>query len=186
MSQPLQPGACRDVVRRHVGSWIVESSDSKVAGKVGYAPVKNTENSGWLWSWNLGINAESDSKEQAWEFLKWATSKEYAKLVGSTSAGPRLLPEPESPPTRSPSTSRPAGSSPVDRPDHVRGRSQAAGCQTAAVGGHPVRHHSRVPRRRQPDLPADRRLHRGPKTTKLALNQGQEIAQRASENQKKG
>jgi sorbitol/mannitol transport system substrate-binding protein len=64
----------------------VESSDSKVAGKVGYvrAPVKETKDSGWLWSWNLGINAESDSKEQSWEFLKWATSKEYAKLVGST------------------------------------------------------------------------------------------------------
>jgi ABC-type glycerol-3-phosphate transport system substrate-binding protein len=91
----------------------VESSDSKVAGKVGYvrAPVKETEDSGWLWSWNLGINAESDTKEQAWEFLKWATSKEYAKLVGSPSAGPRLLRERASPPTRSLSTSRLAVSS---------------------------------------------------------------------------
>ena len=91
----------------------VESSDSKVAGKVGYvrAPVKDTENSGWLWSWNLGINAESDSKEQAWEFLKWATSK-YAKLVGSTLGWSKTPPGTRSPPTRSPSTSRPAGSSP--------------------------------------------------------------------------
>ena len=49
----------------------VESSDSKVAGKVGYvrAPIKETENSGWLWSWNLGINAESDSPELALQFL---------------------------------------------------------------------------------------------------------------------
>ena len=63
----------------------VESSRVKVAGKVGYvrAPVNETTDSGWLWSWNLGINAESDSKDQAWEFLRWATSKEYAKLVGS-------------------------------------------------------------------------------------------------------
>jgi sorbitol/mannitol transport system substrate-binding protein len=63
----------------------VESKDSKVAGKVGYvrAPVVMTKNSGWLWSWNLGINAESKNKDAAWQFLKWATSKEYAHLVGS-------------------------------------------------------------------------------------------------------
>ncbi|HET9872588.1 MAG TPA: sugar ABC transporter substrate-binding protein [Propionibacteriaceae bacterium] len=63
----------------------VESDQSKVAGKVGYvrAPVAETKDSGWLWSWNLGINAESEHKEAAWEFLKWATSKEYVKLVGT-------------------------------------------------------------------------------------------------------
>ena len=39
----------------------VESSGVK--GKVGYvrAPVKETTDSGWLWSWNLGISAESDA-----------------------------------------------------------------------------------------------------------------------------
>jgi sorbitol/mannitol transport system substrate-binding protein len=63
----------------------VESADSKVAGKVGYvrAPVVKTKDSGWLWSWNLGINAESKNTAAAWEFVKWATSKEYAQLVGS-------------------------------------------------------------------------------------------------------
>jgi sorbitol/mannitol transport system substrate-binding protein len=63
----------------------VESDQSKVAGKVGYvrAPVAETKDAGWLWSWNLGINAESEHKEAAWEFLKWATSKEYVKLVGT-------------------------------------------------------------------------------------------------------
>jgi sorbitol/mannitol transport system substrate-binding protein len=63
----------------------VESKNSKVAGKVGYvrAPVVETKDSGWLWSWNLGINAESEHPKEAWEFLKWATSKDYAKLVGS-------------------------------------------------------------------------------------------------------
>ncbi|MET0693087.1 MAG: sugar ABC transporter substrate-binding protein [Propionibacteriaceae bacterium] len=63
----------------------VESKNSKVAGKVGYvrAPVVETKDSGWLWSWNLGINAESQHKDAAWQFLKWATSKEYAKLVGT-------------------------------------------------------------------------------------------------------
>jgi sorbitol/mannitol transport system substrate-binding protein len=56
-----------------------------VKGKVGYvrAPVKETTDSGWLWSWNLGISAESDSQDAAWEFVRWATSKEYLNLVGS-------------------------------------------------------------------------------------------------------
>ena len=61
----------------------VESSGVK--GKVGYvrAPVKETTDSGWLWSWNLGISAESDEQDAAWEFVRWATSKEYLNLVGS-------------------------------------------------------------------------------------------------------
>jgi sorbitol/mannitol transport system substrate-binding protein len=61
----------------------VESSPVK--GKVGYvrAPVNKTTDSGWLWSWNLGISAESDSQDAAWQFVRWATSKEYLNLVGS-------------------------------------------------------------------------------------------------------
>jgi len=39
--------------------------------------------SGWLWSWNLGISSRSDSQDAAWEFVRWATSKEYLNLVGS-------------------------------------------------------------------------------------------------------
>lgn len=64
---------------------VEDPANSQVSGKVGYvrAPVVETENAGWLWSWNLGINAESDKKDAAWEFVKWATSKEYAELVGS-------------------------------------------------------------------------------------------------------
>ena len=62
----------------------VEADTSQVKGKVGYvrAPVKETKNSGWLWSWNLGINASSDKQDAAWEFVRWATSKDYAQLVG--------------------------------------------------------------------------------------------------------
>jgi sorbitol/mannitol transport system substrate-binding protein len=64
---------------------VEDPKNSKVAGKVGYvrAPIEKTKDSGWLWSWNLGINAESKHKDAAWQFLKWATSKEYANLVGS-------------------------------------------------------------------------------------------------------
>jgi len=64
---------------------VEDPKNSKVAGKVGYvrAPVARTTDSGWLWSWNLGINANSRHADQAWEFVKWATSKDYAQLVGS-------------------------------------------------------------------------------------------------------
>ncbi|MDN5724726.1 MAG: sugar ABC transporter substrate-binding protein [Propionibacteriales bacterium] len=63
----------------------LESESSAVKGKVGYvrAPVEKTENSGWLFSWNLAISNESDSKDAAWEFVKWASSKEYVELVGN-------------------------------------------------------------------------------------------------------
>ena len=91
----------------------VESSGVK--GKVGYvrAPVKETTDSGWLWSWNLGISAESDEQDAAWEFVRWATSKEYLNLVGSQlgwARAPHRAPGSRS--TRSLSTRRPAVSSP--------------------------------------------------------------------------
>jgi sorbitol/mannitol transport system substrate-binding protein len=61
----------------------LEADGSPVAGKVGYvaAPTVETEQSGWLWSWNLGINAESEHPDAAWEFVSWATSKQYQELV---------------------------------------------------------------------------------------------------------
>ena len=63
----------------------LEAADSPVAGKVGYAyaPVKETDQSGWLWSWNLAIPATTDKLDEAWTFVRWATSKEYLQLVGN-------------------------------------------------------------------------------------------------------
>lgn len=67
-----------------VAASILEADDSPVKGKMGYAhmPVNKTEESGWLWSWNLAIPSSTKNQEQAQDFVKWATSKEYAKLVG--------------------------------------------------------------------------------------------------------
>jgi len=65
----------------------LESADqSSVAGKVGYAhaPTMKTEESGWLWAWNLAIPETSKNQDAAWEFVSWATSKEYIDLVGTT------------------------------------------------------------------------------------------------------
>ncbi len=64
----------------------VESKeDSKVVGKNGYvqAPTQETEHSGWLYSWSLGIPKTSQNVDAAWKFMSWMTDKDYMKLVGN-------------------------------------------------------------------------------------------------------
>ena len=67
-----------------VAASMLEAADSPVKGKMGYAhmPVNKTDESGWLWSWNLAVPASTKNKDAAIKFVKWATSKEYIKLVG--------------------------------------------------------------------------------------------------------
>jgi sorbitol/mannitol transport system substrate-binding protein len=67
-----------------VAASMLEADDSPVKGKMGYAhmPVNKTKESGWLWSWNLAVPATTKNKDAAIKFVKWATSKEYIKLVG--------------------------------------------------------------------------------------------------------
>ena len=67
-----------------VAASMLEAADSPVKGKMGYAhmPVNKTQESGWLWSWNLAVPASTKNKDAAIKFVKWATSKEYIKLVG--------------------------------------------------------------------------------------------------------
>ncbi len=64
----------------------LEADDSAVKGKVGYVVAphqKMTANTSWLWNWSMGINPKaSPEKQQAvFEFMLWATSKEYIKLT---------------------------------------------------------------------------------------------------------
>ncbi len=61
----------------------LEAEGSPVAGKIGYAPapVKETDFSGWLWTWSWGIQAASEKQDAAWEFISWASSQEYEELV---------------------------------------------------------------------------------------------------------
>ncbi|SDI59527.1 carbohydrate ABC transporter substrate-binding protein, CUT1 family [Arthrobacter subterraneus] len=61
----------------------LEAEGSPVAGKIGYAaaPVKETDSSGWLWTWSWGIQAASQKQDAAWEFISWASSQEYEELV---------------------------------------------------------------------------------------------------------
>jgi sorbitol/mannitol transport system substrate-binding protein len=61
-----------------------DPSSSKVVGKSGYAsaPVQQTRNSGWLYSWSLAIPKSSPNKQAAWDFMSWMTNKRYIKMVG--------------------------------------------------------------------------------------------------------
>src|SRR4030088_2236575 len=50
-----------------------------------YAPIKEKPDSGWLWAWAFAMEANSKNKPAAYEFMKWATSKDYVNLVGGKS-----------------------------------------------------------------------------------------------------
>jgi sorbitol/mannitol transport system substrate-binding protein len=50
-----------------------------------YAPTKDKPDSGWLWAWAFAMEANSKNKPAAYEFMKWATSKDYVNLVGQKS-----------------------------------------------------------------------------------------------------
>jgi sorbitol/mannitol transport system substrate-binding protein len=72
-----------------VAAGILESADSPVKGKIGYAlaPTKDTPASGWLWSWALALPTGAKNPDAAWQFMSWATSKDYIKLAGTKLAG---------------------------------------------------------------------------------------------------
>jgi sorbitol/mannitol transport system substrate-binding protein len=63
----------------------LEADGSPVKGKIGYAaaPVVETPSSGWLYAWSWSIEQASTNKGNAWEFISWASSKQYEQLVGS-------------------------------------------------------------------------------------------------------
>lgn len=62
----------------------LEAPDSPVRGKLGYAPapIVETDSAGWLYAWSWAIQAASEKQQNAWEFISWASSKEYEELVG--------------------------------------------------------------------------------------------------------
>jgi sorbitol/mannitol transport system substrate-binding protein len=66
-------------------SFISDPKQSKVADKVAFAqaPVAVTpKGANWLWAWSLAIPASSQKGDAAQKFIRWATSKDYVKLVG--------------------------------------------------------------------------------------------------------
>jgi len=75
-------------------SSIEDPASSTVAGQNGYAPapVMDTEDAGWLYSWSLAIPSTSDHKDAAWDFVSWMTNKEYIELVGERFGWERVPP----------------------------------------------------------------------------------------------
>jgi sorbitol/mannitol transport system substrate-binding protein len=79
----------------------LEAADSKVRGKLGYVAAphdKLAKNTAWLWNWTMGINPKTSQakKDAAFQFILWATSKDYIKRTlevdstgGSTPAASR-------------------------------------------------------------------------------------------------
>lgn len=66
---------------------IMDPKQSQVYEKTGFAkaPIDVTpRGAAWAWSWALAIPATSHKQDVAKSFLKWATSKDYVKLVGET------------------------------------------------------------------------------------------------------
>ncbi|WP_177155020.1 ABC transporter substrate-binding protein [Glycomyces harbinensis] len=75
-------------------SILEDPNSSDAAGKMAYvpAPVVETDSSGWLWAWSLAIPESSQSKDAAWEFMAWATGKDYMHLVGEELGWTRVPP----------------------------------------------------------------------------------------------
>ena len=63
--------------------FLFDSKQNSKADQMGiaYAPTKVKSPSGWLWAWAFAIESTSKNKPAALEFVKWATSKDYALLV---------------------------------------------------------------------------------------------------------
>ncbi len=64
----------------------LESAESAVRGKVGYAMAPHQElktNTSWLWNWAMGVNPNSSQakKEAVFDFMIWATSKDFVQMT---------------------------------------------------------------------------------------------------------
>src|SRR5713226_6690112 len=67
--------------------YLVDPNQSKVADKVAFAPApiaKTATGQQWLWSWALAVPVSSTHPNEAKQFIQWATSKDYIKLVAHT------------------------------------------------------------------------------------------------------
>ncbi len=81
----FQEGKCGIWVDATVAaSALTDPKESSVADDVGFAMAPGTgrdKQSNWLWAWALAVPADSNSIDEAKEFVAWATSPEYTELV---------------------------------------------------------------------------------------------------------
>ncbi|AEV30133.1 ABC-type sugar transport system, periplasmic component [Sphaerochaeta pleomorpha str. Grapes] len=64
----------------------LEASDSAVRGHIGYVMAPHDQlkkNTAWLWNWTMCINPNitAERKQAAFDFILWATSKDYVALT---------------------------------------------------------------------------------------------------------
>ncbi len=67
--------------------FIFDKSTSQVSDKTAFAaaPTAAVPNgANWFWSWAMGVPKTSKQSDVALQFLGWATSADYIKLVGQT------------------------------------------------------------------------------------------------------
>ncbi|HYO54448.1 sugar ABC transporter substrate-binding protein [Archangium sp.] len=66
------------------GAFVTDKTQRQVPDKVGFvkAPRNVTpKGSSWLWTWALAVPTSSKQQQAAFDFIQWATSKEYGALV---------------------------------------------------------------------------------------------------------
>lgn len=75
-------------------SVLEDPASSRVVGKIGYAPAPAAVKSdtGWLYSWSLGIPTTSGKPDAAWKFVSWMTDKDYLEMVGNELGWERVPP----------------------------------------------------------------------------------------------
>ncbi|MGO1768350.1 MAG: ABC transporter substrate-binding protein [Microbacterium sp.] len=67
-----------------VSADVFEGDDSAVKGKMGYAMAPSgpgKDNTQTVGGWGIGLTSSSKNKDAAFEFMTWATSKDYVELV---------------------------------------------------------------------------------------------------------
>lgn len=74
-------------------SAVTDPAQNANAANVGFAPAPSAklDTGGWLWAWSLALVSSSKKKDAAWDFMSWATSKEYIQLVAEK-FGANLIP----------------------------------------------------------------------------------------------
>ncbi len=84
----FEAGHCGMMIDATVaGGSLYDRARTRVADAVGFAPMPTGSDPHaptWLWSWNLAIPSSSKQKSAAFDFMIWATSKEYVALVAKT------------------------------------------------------------------------------------------------------
>lgn len=74
-------------------SFITDPKQSKVADKVAFAQAPSevtAKGANWLWAWALAIPNSTKHADAAQKFVRWATSKDYIKLVASKEGWARV------------------------------------------------------------------------------------------------